>query len=63
VAASEQALIFDRFYRVQSQTSRISGTGMGLSISRAIFEAQGGTLRITSALGHGSTFSATLPTA
>ena len=61
LAASEQVLIFDRFYRVRSQTSGISGTGMGLSISRSIIEAHGGTLTLMSQLGHGSTFIVRLP--
>jgi two-component system sensor histidine kinase KdpD len=61
VAPSEKAFIFDRFYRVRSQTSGISGTGMGLSISRAILEAHGGTLTVTSQLGQGSMFTASLP--
>ena len=35
----EQSMIFDKFYRGQSQRYRVQGTGMGLAISKAIVEA------------------------
>lgn len=57
---SEQELIFDRLYRSKLQSRQISGTGMGLAISRAIIDAHRGTLKVTSQLGHGSVFSFTL---
>ena len=53
---SEQALIFERFYRARSQAEGTSGTGMGLPISRAIAEAHGGFIAVTSQLGQGSVF-------
>jgi two-component system sensor histidine kinase KdpD len=59
---SEQTLIFERFYRVDSHSTRTSGTGMGLPISRAIVEAHGGTIKVTSQPGHGSVFTVTLRT-
>ena len=60
IDASEQTLIFERFYRVDSHTTRTSGTGMGLPISRAIVEAHGGTIKVTSQPGQGSVFTVTL---
>ncbi|MGD0797709.1 MAG: ATP-binding protein [Acidobacteriaceae bacterium] len=57
----EQEMIFDKFYRGQGQRERISGTGMGLAICRAIVDAHGGTISVTSQLGHGSVFTFTLP--
>ncbi len=60
---SEQDLIFDRLYRSRRQDRQVSGTGMGLAISRSIVEAHHGTLTVTSQVGHGSVFSFTLPTA
>ena len=57
----EQALIFDKFYRGRNQRTRIQGTGMGLAIAKAIVEAHGGTIGVTSQLGHGSVFYFTLP--
>src|SRR6266576_1353960 len=57
----EQGLIFDKFYRGKEQRAVAQGTGMGLSIARAIVEAHGGSITVTSQLGHGSVFSFTLP--
>jgi two-component system, OmpR family, sensor histidine kinase KdpD len=57
----EQALIFDKFYRGRDQRFRVAGTGMGLAIAKAIVEAHGGTLGVTSQLGHGSVFHIALP--
>jgi two-component system sensor histidine kinase KdpD len=59
----EQGLIFDKFYRGKEQRSVIQGTGMGLPIAKAIVEAHGGTISVTSQLNHGSVFSFTLPVA
>jgi two-component system, OmpR family, sensor histidine kinase KdpD len=59
----ERSMIFDKFYRGQSQRYRIQGTGMGLAIVKAIVEAHGGRIEVTSQLGHGSVFSFGLPLA
>jgi histidine kinase len=56
--------IFDRFYRVDKSRSRKSGggSGIGLTIARALIEAQGRRIRVESAgEGRGSTFVFTLP--
>jgi signal transduction histidine kinase len=52
--------VFDRFYRGDASRST-PGFGLGLSIARALVEAQGGSITVTSALGKGSTFTVTLP--
>ncbi|HWZ82902.1 MAG TPA: DUF4118 domain-containing protein [Terriglobales bacterium] len=57
----EQALVFEKFYRGQNQRVRVHGTGMGLAICKAIVEAHGGHIGVTSQLGHGSAFYFTLP--
>lgn len=57
----ERMMIFDKFYRGQGQRYRVQGTGMGLAIAKAIVEAHGGTIEVTSQLGQGSVFSFTLP--
>jgi two-component system sensor histidine kinase KdpD len=59
----EQGLIFDKFYRGRDQRYQVRGTGMGLAIAKAIVNAHGGSLSVTSQLGHGSVFSFTLPIA
>jgi two-component system sensor histidine kinase KdpD len=59
----EQSLIFDKFYRGKDQRYSVQGTGMGLAIAKAIVEAHGGTIAVTSQLGRGSVFSFTLPLA
>ena len=60
------AHIFDRFYRVDKSRSRQSGggSGIGLTIARALVEAHGERIWVESAgMGQGSTFTFTLPTA
>ena len=57
----EQSLIFDKFYRARNRRQSTSGTGMGLAICRAIAEAHGGTIHVTSQPGKGSVFTFTLP--
>jgi two-component system, OmpR family, sensor histidine kinase KdpD len=57
----EQSLIFEKFYRGKDQRYSVQGTGMGLPIAKAIIEAHGGSISLTSQRGHGSVFSFTLP--
>ncbi len=60
IAAADQARIFEEFQQVG--TSHLQeGTGLGLSISRRFVELHGGSLRVESEAGHGSTFTFTLP--
>jgi two-component system sensor histidine kinase KdpD len=57
----EQSLVFEKFYRGRNQRVQVHGTGMGLAICKAIVEAHGGRLGVTSQLGHGSVFDFSLP--
>lgn len=59
----EQSLIFEKFYRGRGQRLQVQGTGMGLAIAKAIVEAHGGKIGVTSQPGHGSVFYFTLPLA
>ncbi len=62
IPESDLPLIFDRFHRVDTARSRKSGgSGLGLSICRSIVEAHGGTITVSSAVDHGSTFIVTIP--
>jgi two-component system, OmpR family, phosphate regulon sensor histidine kinase PhoR len=54
--------VFERFYRVDTGRSRsVGGTGLGLSIVRHWVEAMGGSVRVTSEVGKGTTFHVALP--
>jgi two-component system phosphate regulon sensor histidine kinase PhoR len=64
IPASELPRVFERFYRVDKARARqTGGTGLGLAIVRHVAEAHGGTVRVDSELGQGSTFTVALPVA
>jgi two-component system sensor histidine kinase BaeS len=54
--------IFDRFYRAdRARKHGDSGSGLGLSIAKRLVEMHGGTIAVSSQLGHGTIFSIHLP--
>ncbi|WP_438445337.1 sensor histidine kinase [Gorillibacterium sp. sgz5001074] len=54
--------VFDRFYRSESsRTRRSGGAGLGLSITKSIVEAHGGTIRVESKPGDGTSFIIRVP--
>ncbi|WAC18452.1 CHASE3 domain-containing protein [Luteolibacter sp. SL250] len=62
IAEDQLEVIFEPFYQVDSRNSRdFQGTGLGLNISERLAEALGGDVTVESVLGHGSTFTLSIP--
>jgi signal transduction histidine kinase len=64
IAPEHVPFLFERFYRTDASRSRnTGGTGLGLAICKAIVEANGGTIRLESEFGRGTTVTLVLPVA
>ncbi len=63
IAADKLERLFTPFERLGAEDSAVEGTGLGLALSKSLVEAMGGTLRVESLVGEGSTFVVTLPLA
>jgi two-component system OmpR family sensor kinase len=64
IAEEDIPHIFDRFFRTdRSRSQHVPGSGLGLSISKWIVDAHGGSIDVASKLGAGSTFTVHLPSA
>jgi len=62
IAKTDQKRIFEKFYRAEnSLVHETKGSGLGLSLVQHIVEAHGGTARVESVPGKGSTFTLVLP--
>jgi PAS domain S-box-containing protein len=54
--------VFERFHRIESTQARTyEGTGIGLALVEELVRLHGGTVRVESAVGAGSTFTVTIP--
>ena len=64
ISESDQARVFERFYRADPARSRVSGgTGLGLSIVKHIAADHGGSVSVWSMPGRGATFTLSVPAA
>ena len=62
IAPEDLPHVFERFYRADKSRGRAEGrSGLGLAISKAIMDAHGGSIDVTSQPGIGSTFTVRLP--
>jgi signal transduction histidine kinase len=62
ISEADQLQLFNPFFRTRSATAQaIPGTGLGLTITKAIVAAHGGSIAVRSAVGRGTTFNVVLP--
>jgi len=62
ISKSDQAKVFNKFYRSEDyRTRETGGTGLGLYVAAKLSKKLGTTIKLSSRLNHGSTFGFTLP--
>lgn len=60
IAPEQMTYLFEPFNRLGAEASGVQGTGLGLTIARALTEAMGGKLSVASVVGQGTTFTVEL---
>ena len=61
IPAAERERVFDKFYRGQAAKQNDGGTGLGLTICRAVVQAHGGSIGVAGRVGGGTKVRFTLP--
>ena len=61
IAPEDQEAVFEAFRQVGRAEKKAEGTGLGLALCRKFVELHGGRIWVKSQVGHGSTFTFTLP--
>ncbi|MBW3635618.1 MAG: PAS domain S-box protein [Armatimonadetes bacterium] len=61
IAPQDLPKLFTPFERLSASNSKIEGTGLGLVLSQRLVSEMGGTLKVESTLGQGTTFTLEMP--
>jgi len=61
IAPEDQDAVFEEFRQVGTSDKKVEGTGLGLALCRKFVELHAGRIWVKSQVGHGSTFTFTLP--
>jgi signal transduction histidine kinase/DNA-binding response OmpR family regulator len=61
IKKEDQNYIFNRFYRIQKDSSKQEGSGLGLALTKELVNLLNGQIEVSSIPGKGSTFSVHLP--
>jgi signal transduction histidine kinase len=61
IAPEDQERVFEEFRQVGTAAKKVEGTGLGLTLCRKFVELHGGKIWVKSQIGHGATFTLTLP--
>ena len=61
IAPEDQEAVFEEFRQVGRSDKKAEGTGLGLTLCRKFIELHGGRIWVKSEVGHGSTFTFTIP--
>jgi signal transduction histidine kinase len=61
ISEKEQPRLFEPYHQLENDRARLSGLGLGLSLSKKLVELHGGQIWVKSQKGEGSTFSFSIP--